>query len=266
MLQRVLWGSIFSAVLALPVSAQAPASKPAEEVYKNIVELKGTPADQFDPAMQFIAASLGVNCQFCHVPGKFEADDKGPKKTARQMMAMTAMINKTSFGGRQQITCNSCHNGSTRPSAIPPVQESDTPAHPAAMGAPAGGTPPSVDEILTKYVTALGGADAIGKVTSRVMKGQILVAGSGSPIEVYTKAPDMRVTITHGAQGDSYTAFDGKAGWMGSTGRPAREMNASSSAASSLDAEFSLALHLKEMYPQLRRGRPETVNGCCATW
>ena len=261
MLQRVLWGSIFSAVLALPVSAQAPASKPAEEVYKNIVELKGTPADQIDPAMQFIAASLGVNCQFCHVPGKFEADDKGPKKTARQMMAMTAMINKTSFGGRQQITCNSCHNGSTRPSAIPAVQESDTPAHPAAMGAPAGGTPPSVDEILTKYVTALGGADAIGKVTSRVMKGQILVAGSGSPIEVYTKAPDMRVTITHGAQGDSYTAFDGKAGWMGSTGRPAREMNASSSAASSLDAEFSLALHLKEMYPQMRRGRPETVNG-----
>ncbi len=262
MIQRVLLcGSVFSAVLALPVSAQAPASKPAEEVYKNIVELKGTPADQLDPAMQFIAASLGVNCQFCHVPGKFEADDKGAKKTARQMMAMTAMINKTSFGGRQQITCNSCHNGSTRPSAIPAVQESDTPAHPAAMGAPAGGTPPTVDEILTKYVTALGGADAIGKVTSRVMKGQILVAGSGSPIEVYTKAPDMRVTITHGAQGDSYTAFDGKAGWMGNTGRPAREMNASSSAASSLDAEFSLALHLKEMYPQMRRGRPETVNG-----
>ncbi len=262
MIQRVLlWGSVFSAVLALPVSAQAPASKPAEEVYKNIVELKGTPADQLDPAMQFIAASLGVNCQFCHVPGKFEADDKGAKKTARQMMAMTAMINKTSFGGRQQITCNSCHNGSTRPSAVPAVQESDTPAHPAAMGAPAGGTPPSVDEILTKYVTALGGADAIGKVTSRVMKGQILVAGSGSPIEVYTKAPNMRVTITHSAQGDSYTAFDGKAGWMGNTGRPAREMNASSSAASSLDAEFSLALHLKEMYPQMRRGRPETVNG-----
>jgi photosynthetic reaction center cytochrome c subunit len=263
MIQRVLlWGTIFSAALApLPVRGQAPAAKPAEEVYKNIVELKGTPADQVDPAMQFIAASLGVNCQFCHVPGKFEADDKGAKKTARQMMAMTAMINKTSFGGRQQITCNSCHNGSTRPAGIPAVQESDTPAHPAAMGAPAGGTPPSVDEILTKYVTALGGADAIGKVTSRVMKGQILVGGSGTPIEVYTKAPNMRVTITHSAQGDSYTAFDGKTGWMGSTGRPAREMNASSSAASSLDAEFSLALHLKEMYPQMRRGRPETVNG-----
>ena len=48
---------------------------------------------------------------------------------------------------------------------------------------------------------------------------------------------------------------------MGNTGRPAREMSASSSAASGLDAEFSLALRLKELYPQLRRGRPETVNG-----
>ena len=261
-MQRVmLWGVVFCAAMApLPVCGQAPASKPAEEVYKNIQELKGTPADQLDPAMQFIAASLGVNCEFCHVQGKFDADDKGPKRTARQMMAMTAMINKTSFGGRQQITCNTCHNGSTRPASIPAVRESDTPPHPPAMGAP-GGAQPSVDEIVTKYVTALGGADAIGKVTSRVMKGQILVNGNGSPIEVYTKAPNMRVTITQGANGGSYTAFDGKEGWMGNTGRPAREMNASSSAAASLDAEFSLALHLKELYPQLRRGRPETING-----
>ena len=90
--------------------------------------------------MQFISASLGVNCEFCHVQGKFEADDKGPKKTAREMMAMTAMINKTSFGGRQQITCNSCHNGAQRPVSTPSVLETDAPAHPAtAMTPPAGG-------------------------------------------------------------------------------------------------------------------------------
>ncbi len=241
--------------------AQPPAAKPAEEVYKNIVELKGTPADQLDSAMQFITASLGVNCEFCHVQGKPEADDKGAKKTARQMMAMTAMINKTSFGGRQQITCNSCHNGSTRPNASPAVLESDAPARPAAMGAPAGGNQPSVDDILNKYVSALGGAEALQKVTTRVMKGVILVGGNTTPVDVYTKAPNMRLTVTHNANGDSSTAFDGKAGWMGNAGRPAREMNASSSAQSSLDAEFALALHLKELYPQMRRGRPETVNG-----
>ncbi len=244
-----------------PVRGQAPEVKTAEQVYKNITQLKGTPADQLDPAMQFIAASLGVNCEFCHVAGKYEADDKRPKKTAREMMAMTAMINKTSFGGRQQITCNSCHNGSQRPAASPSVLESDTPARPAAMPAPAGGAQPTVDDIVAKYVNALGGADAIKKLTSRAMKGSIVANGSTTPIEVFTKAPNMRVAITHSSRGDSFTAFDGTAGWMGNTGGPAREMSAPSSAASSLDAEFYLALRLKELYPQLRRGRPETIGG-----
>src|ERR1700693_3349761 len=76
--------------------------KTAEQVFKNIFKLKGTPADQLQPAMQFIAASLGVDCAFCHVEGKPEADDKATKKTAREMMAMTAMINKEAFRGRQQ--------------------------------------------------------------------------------------------------------------------------------------------------------------------
>lgn len=265
---RVNLGTIFRvaamgalALAPVAVRGQSATVKPAEEVYKNILQLKGTPSDQLDPAMQFIAASLGVSCEFCHVPGKYEADDKGAKKTAREMMAMTAMINKTSFGGRQQITCNSCHNGSQRPVASPAVLESDAPAHPAAVPAPAGGAQPTVDDIVTKYVSALGGAEAIRKVTSRVMKGSIVANGATTPVEVFTKSPNMRVTITRSSGGDSFTAFDGKAGWMGSTGRPAREMSAPSSAASSLDAEFSLALRLKELYPQLRRGRAETIGG-----
>src|SRR5450759_4493123 len=96
---------------APPVRAQAAgASKTAEEVYKNIVQLKGTPADQLMPAMQFMALSLGVECTFCHVAGKMEADDKQAKKTARAMIAMTAAINKDSFRGRPQVTCFSCHH------------------------------------------------------------------------------------------------------------------------------------------------------------
>src|SRR5215510_9845451 len=102
------------AVLALAgaVSAQTPDVKTAEQVYKNITALKGTPADQLVPAMQFISSSLGVECGTCHVQGKPEADDKPAKKTARNMIAMTLAINKDSFGGRTQITCYSCHRGS----------------------------------------------------------------------------------------------------------------------------------------------------------
>jgi hypothetical protein len=39
---------------------QAPEPKPAEQVFKNIIQLKGTPADQLVPAMQFISAEM--NC------------------------------------------------------------------------------------------------------------------------------------------------------------------------------------------------------------
>jgi photosynthetic reaction center cytochrome c subunit len=244
-----------------PVYAQTAEPKTAEQVYKNITQLKGTPADQVTPAMSFMAASLGVDCAFCHVVPNMESDDKPQKKTAREMLAMQAMINKESFRGQRQVTCFSCHRGSARPVAVPPVAEAD----PSERAVPANPPPPgpalTVDAIVEKYVAAVGGADAIQKVSTRVMKGVIVASGISTPIDVVTKAPNKRVSITHNATGDSFTAFDGTAGWMGNTGRPARDMSPSESEASSLDAEFALSLRLKEIFPQLRRGRPESIGG-----
>ena len=177
---------------------QAPEPKPAEQVFKNIIQLKGTPADQLTPAMQFISASLGVDCEFCHVQGKPELDDKGAKKTARQMMAMTTAINKDSFGGRLQVTCNSCHRGSARPVNVPAVLESDAPARPEPRPAtPTANAGPvtTADDIVAKYIAAVGGADAMKKVTSRIEKGKILAGGGEMPIEVITKAPNRRVSM-----------------------------------------------------------------------
>ncbi|HLJ50101.1 MAG TPA: c-type cytochrome [Bryobacteraceae bacterium] len=243
-------------------SQPAPEGKTAEEAFKNITQLKGVPADQLGPAMQFIATSLGVECSFCHVQGKMEADDKRPKKTAREMMAMTAEINKTAFGGRQQVTCYSCHHGVSHPQSIPPVLDSGLPVHPTApAAAPATSASTTADDIIANYLKAIGGADAVQKVTTRVMNGKILANGSESPIEVITKAPNKRITITHMGNGESYTAFDGTGGWMGNSGRPAREMSSAESGAAGIDAEFALALHVKELFPQLRRGRPEDIAG-----
>ena len=42
----------------VPAGLAQTTAKPAEEVYKNIVELKGTPADQLQASMQFISASV----------------------------------------------------------------------------------------------------------------------------------------------------------------------------------------------------------------
>lgn len=236
-------------------------SKTAEQVFKNIVELKGTPADQLVPAMQFITASLGVECDFCHVPGKMDLDDKPHKKTAREMMAMMAGINKANFGGHLEVTCNTCHHGSAHPAGTPAVLETDAPPHAAPPPPAAGAVPPTVDEIVAKYIAALGGAEAIQKATSRVEKGSIQVGGNESPIEVTAKAPNKRISASQMGQGASYTAFDGSTGWLGGTGRPAREMSAAESAAAGLDAEFYLALRLKEIFPQLRVGRPEEIAG-----
>jgi outer membrane lipoprotein-sorting protein len=245
-----------SVVLA---AASSLFAQTTEQTYKNITALKGTPADQLMSTMQFISASLGVECSACHVQGSFESDDKAAKKTAREMIAMQNAINKDAFHGRLQVTCNTCHRGSLRPVSVPNVSDGSTPP---AAAPPAANTQVTVEQILDKYVTALGGAEAIQKVTSRIMKGTQSAANqSGTPIEVLTKAPNKRVTIAHLGNTDSFTAFDGTAGWMGSTGRTARAMSAADSAGYAIDGEFYFPLRIKSVFPQLRRGRIEAVNG-----
>jgi len=272
MMGRILNSVLFIAIAALAPLALAqhtldgPAvqTKTAEQVYKNIIQLKGAPAEQLMPAMQVMASSLGVECSFCHVAAKPELDDKPEKNTARQMMAMVASINTASFRGRQRVSCYSCHHGVTDPANVPPVLDSDAPERTATSPAAPSDAARTADDVIQKYVAAVGGADAIRKITSRVEKGSILVGDSHTPIEVLTKAPNKRVTITRTGDSDSFTAFDGTAGWMGSTGRPARAMSPSESGASALDAEFAIALRLKELYPQLRLTHPEPIgNAVC---
>src|SRR5260370_40821685 len=123
--------------------------------------------------MQFIAAPLGVECTFCHVPGKMELDDKPAKKTAREMMAMTAAINKNSFGGRPPVTCYSCHHGSSHPANTPAVAESDTPARNQPPAATPSISSPTADKIVTKFAPPLGGAHTIQMSTHPVMKGNL---------------------------------------------------------------------------------------------
>ena len=81
-------GTVFAAAVAVTclgftvqsVRGQAVESKTAEQAFKNITQLKGTPADQLLPSMQFISSSLGVDCAFCHVEGKPELDDKQARR------------------------------------------------------------------------------------------------------------------------------------------------------------------------------------------
>jgi photosynthetic reaction center cytochrome c subunit len=249
---------LLTPVPARQVSATAP--KRAEEQFKNIQVLKGIPAEQVFPTMQFITASLGVECEFCHVQNTFDKDDKKPKQTARKMMEMMFAINKDNFDGHREVTCYSCHRGSAHPAATPAVM-ADEPAHqpgephrmesepkPAETKSEA----PTADQLLDKYVQAVGGAAAIDKVRSRVMNGTIDFGGMSLPIDIYAKEPFKRISFTHMADGDNVTAFNGREGWLGMTGHPLREMHGSDLDGAAIDADLHLATHLKQMFRETR--------------
>jgi len=55
--------------------------------------------------MQFIAASLGVECELCHVEHAMDKDDKKEKQTARKIIAMELAIDKGHFEGELEVTC-----------------------------------------------------------------------------------------------------------------------------------------------------------------
>src|SRR5216683_6682728 len=139
------------------------APKTAEQVYKNIQVLKGVPADQLIPAMQFITASLSVQCDFCHLENAFEKDDKETKQTARKMMRMLFAINKDNFDGHREVTCYSCHRGANKPVITPIIsQEAGNVVAEEKMNHQEANTAslPAADLILGKYLQAIGGGKA----------------------------------------------------------------------------------------------------------
>ena len=242
-----------------------PPAKTADQQFKNIQTLKGIPADQLIPTMQFISASLGVECEYCHVEGAFDKDDKKPKQFARKMMEMMFAINKSNFDNRQAVTCYSCHRGNAHPVAIPVIPASSEPpktpereSHEDDHGT---NSPAVLDPILDKYISALGGASAIQKVTSRTEKGSADLSGKQVPIDIYAQAPDKRISIMHVPNGDSITAFNGTVGWLSVPGRPTQWMGTGEADGARLDADLLLPLRMKQIFSDLRLLAPEKIDG-----
>jgi hypothetical protein len=112
------------------IAGQAPADRVpnSEEVFKNVQVLKGIPVDQFMGTMGFFSSSLGLNCTDCHTYdsggdwAKY-ADDTPLKRRARTMVTMMQKINADNFGGRQIVTCNTCHRGVTNPNVMPSIDQ-----------------------------------------------------------------------------------------------------------------------------------------------
>jgi len=107
------------------------ASKPGVVNERNLKVLpKDITNTDLDSVMEGYAKQLNVSCDFCHAESKvnkndldFASDDKPEKEITRQMMRMTATINKDFFGyaivykaGEEMaVSCYTCHDGFARP-------------------------------------------------------------------------------------------------------------------------------------------------------
>src|ERR1051325_1230354 len=230
------------------VSTSRAQQQTAEQRYKNIQIFKGLPATQLDPTMAFISGSLGVKCNYCHV-AQFDKDEKPTKLAARRMIQMVFELNKASFNGQGAVSCFTCHRGKPTPVSVPVMgQNLWAPSSPSPTPEPL----PPVKQILDRYVQALGGADALQKITSRTVKGSRIGAdGVLVPEEVYQKAPDKLLTVTSYPNVVFSNGYNGMAGWGHSSRDGATPLPDQLLAQLKRDAVFYKELKTQEIYSSL---------------
>jgi photosynthetic reaction center cytochrome c subunit len=236
--------------------------KTAAQQFKNIQVLKDIPADQLIPTMQFIASSLGVECEFCHVEHEMQKDDKKTKLTARKMIAMELAINKAHFNDEIEVTCYTCHRGSAHPLGTPILAADMTTAgpHEHEETAEAKANLPTADAILSHYLKTVGGAAAIEKIKTRIETGILQAGKMQAPITVYSEAPDKRISISQMGGSESVTAFNGQAGWL-TIRNGVHMMTAPEREAARIDAELSFPVGLRELYREFQVKPSEAIDG-----
>lgn len=212
------------------VRGQAGAAAPAQEkpqlseqAFKNVQLLRGIPVKEFMETMGFFSAALALNCSDCHgetTNWASYAVDTPLKQTSRRMILMVNAINRANFGGAPAVTCYTCHRGSQRPKVIPSlaVQYSVPPDEDPdeIVPLPAARVTMTAEQILDRYIQAIGGAAAAAKLTSYTAKGTSEGFDSDFeqvPMDVYAKAPDMRATVVHMRAGQNITTYDGREAW-----------------------------------------------------
>lgn len=131
----------------------------------------------------------------------------------------------------------------------------------------AAGSTPTADQILERYVQAIGGKAALEKVTTRVMKGTLELTPSGDTgsivpgtVEIDGKAPNKRV-VTSNVPGSGADArgYNGASGWYVDPDEGPKDLTGSDLDAIKLDAEFYRELKLKDLYPKMAVAGKATI-------
>jgi len=248
----------------------------AEQAFKNVQVLRGISVDDFMGTMGIMCASLAFDCSDCHdAAGTVNVDwaaDTPRKRTARRMTTMVQTINKDNFGGRQVVTCWTCHRNRDRPLQTPIIDMiyGEPPVWSDDIFAAAPGLKTTATQIFDKYLNALGGAQALSRITSYTANGTGLGFGGfggGSQVRIYAKAPDKRATIIEFKddpdRGDSTRTFNGTTGWLKTPLTVLGEYALSGGELSGarLDAILGFPAQIKTAFTNLRVGFPTSLDG-----
>ena len=261
---------LLAAGLACGQAVPAQRLQMAEEVFKNVQMLKGIPVNEFLGIMGFFSASLGKSCVDCHDSDSgwenYVSDMNPNKRTARAMIGMVNNINRNFFRGNQQVTCYSCHRGGPKPKLTPSLAALYAPPAETEPNdvIPQGAGVPSADQIIDKYIQALGGTQAVAGLTSLVAKGTSVGYGLDDekrPTEIFAKAPNRRATIIQAENGITTTTYDGRSGWIAAPNLPlpALPLTGGDLEGAGLDATLSFPARIKQALTLWRVGFPVDI-------
>jgi hypothetical protein len=166
------------------------------------------------------------------------------------------------------VTCYSCHRGDIRPQVIPSLEvqyaepayiEPDVLAEQAPRA-------PAADQVLDKYLQAIGGVSRLAGITSLTAKGirqDFDDIVEQYPVEVFARATGQHATIVRSRNGDRSTVFDGSRGWLAAplteVPVPVLPMVAEDIDAARVDAALFFPARLKQSFTQWRVGFPTTI-------
>jgi len=208
-------------ILLLASAAAEQPEKTAGESMKNVQLLKDVPVSEWEDTMTFMDNSLGVRCFHCHTLLEYEKDDLKPKQTARAMIQMTRELNAKNFGGRSEITCNTCHRGALHPNGTPGLNKTPDVAAaqktpPAAKTAADAPPLPDADQVLAAYHKAVGG-DGVKALRMKAA----LTSGVTPPFdaEIDISLPDKLAQHVVFSGQDIRQILNGNRGWAVAPGR-----------------------------------------------
>jgi hypothetical protein len=255
---------------------QTKPGDPAGKAFKNVTALPEISVADFMGTMGIMCASLGFDCSECHDRAgtefvQWDADDNPRKVMARKMVHMVRAINRDNFGGRQVVTCWTCHRGRDKPLVTPTIDYiySEPPVFADDVVVPTADAP-KAEPIIAKYLAAIGGEQKWSAINSYVIKAKSEFFGGfggAGDVQVFAQAPDKRTTIIHfpdaKERDDSTRTYNGKEGWVKTPLSVLGEYAVTGGELDGvrLDAMMGFPGNLRKALSNFRVGSPTSIDG-----